>query len=60
MLLRLDQGLRKIETNVQFAQLISPNEVIALVTLNAKVGDTEGMINICIPHMVVEPIVTQS
>ena len=30
-----------------------------LITLSAKVGDVEGMINICIPHMVVEPIVSK-
>ncbi|MCX8130315.1 MAG: flagellar motor switch protein FliM [Clostridia bacterium] len=49
--------LEKIETNAQFAQIISPNEMVALVTFNARVGEVEGMINICIPHMVVEPIV---
>jgi len=51
--------LEKIETNAQFAQVISPNEMVALVTLSAKVVDVEGMINICIPHMVVEPIVSK-
>jgi flagellar motor switch protein FliM len=49
--------LEKIETNAQFAQIISPNEMVALVTFNARIGEVEGMINICIPHMVVEPIV---
>jgi flagellar motor switch protein FliM len=48
--------LEKTETNAQFAQIISQNEMVALVTLNARVGEVEGMINICIPHMVVEPI----
>jgi flagellar motor switch protein FliM len=48
--------LEKIETNAQFAQLIHPNEMVALITLNVVVGDVKGMINICIPHMVVEPI----
>jgi len=51
--------LDKIETNAQFAQVISPNEMVALVTLSARVGEVEGMINICIPHMVVEPIVSK-
>lgn len=49
--------LEKTETNAQFAQIINPNEMVALVTLNARIGETEGMINICIPHMVVEPII---
>lgn len=48
--------LDKTEINAQFAQIIQPNEMVALVTLSARIGEVEGMINICIPHMVVEPI----
>lgn len=48
--------LEKIETNAQFAQIIAPNEIVALVTLSARIGEVEGMINICIPHMVIEPV----
>ena len=48
--------LDTIETNSQFAQIVSPAESIALVTFSIKVGETEGMINICIPHYVIEPI----
>lgn len=51
--------LEKIETNAQFAQIISPNEMVALITLSCRIGDVEGMLNICIPHMVVEPIVSK-
>lgn len=46
----------RMETNAQFVQIVAPNEMVALITLNARVGDVEGMINICIPHMVIEPI----
>jgi len=51
--------LDKIETNAQFAQIVAQNETIALITLSARVGEVDGMINICIPHMVVEPIVSK-
>lgn len=51
--------LDKIETNAQFAQIVAQNETVALITLSARVGDVDGMINICIPHMVVEPIVSK-
>jgi flagellar motor switch protein FliM len=51
--------LEKLETNSQFIQLVSPNEAVALVTFNAQIGKSEGMINICIPHIVIEPIVTK-
>lgn len=55
--IELRPKLKKIETNPQFAQIMSPNETVALVTLNTKVGDTEGMIHICIPHLVIEPVI---
>ncbi len=49
--------LEKIETNSQFAQIMAPNEMVALVTLNIKIGDIEGLMNFCIPYIVIEPIV---
>ena len=48
--------LEKIETNSQVAQIISPNEMVALITFNIKLGNVEGMLNLCIPHIVIEPI----
>ncbi|MBR1443990.1 MAG: flagellar motor switch protein FliM [Firmicutes bacterium] len=48
--------LDKLETNAQFAQIISPNEMIALVNLSIKLGEVQGFMNFCIPHLVVEPI----
>lgn len=48
--------LEKIETNPQFTQIVSPNETVALITLSMKIGEIEGLVNICIPHMVIEPI----
>ncbi|MGF7057158.1 flagellar motor switch protein FliM [Brassicibacter mesophilus] len=55
----LTPSLEKIETNSQFAQIVSPSETIALITLNISIGNIEGMINICIPHIVIEPILNQ-
>lgn len=52
----LEPLLEKIETNSQVAQIISPNEIIALITFNVKIGNIEAMMNVCVPHMVIEPI----
>ena len=49
--------LERIETNTQFAQIIAPNEMIAIVTLNVKLGDVEGFMNICLPFMTIEDII---
>ncbi len=48
--------LERIETNSQFAQIISPSEMIAIVTINIKIGDVEGLMNICLPYLTLEDV----
>lgn len=57
--LDLNPKLDKIETNSQFAQIIPPNDMTAFITLSIKIGDIEGFINICIPYLVIEPIMNK-
>ena len=49
--------LERIETNSQYAQIISPSEMIAIVTMNIKIGDVEGLMNICLPYITVEDVI---
>ena len=55
-IVELRPKLETIETNGQFAQIVSASESVALITFNLHIGDNEGMVNICIPHFVIEPI----
>jgi flagellar motor switch protein FliM len=48
--------LERIETNSQFAQIISPSEMTAVITVNIKIGDVEGLMNVCLPYITLEPI----
>ena len=48
--------LDRIETNPAFAQIISPSDMIAIVTLNVKIGDVEGFFNICLPYFTLEDV----
>lgn len=48
--------MERIETNPQFAQVISPNDMIAIVTLNMMIGDVEGLMNVCLPFFTMEGI----
>lgn len=48
--------LDRLETNPQFAQVIAPNDMIAIVTLNMKMGDVEGLMNVCLPYFTLETI----
>ncbi len=54
--LDINPYLDRIETNTQFAQIISPTDMIAMVTLNLKIGDVEGFMNICLPYFTLESI----
>ena len=49
--------LERIETNSQYAQIISPSEMIAIITINVKIGDVEGLMNICLPFLTVEDVI---
>ena len=53
----LQPRLTRIETNSQFAQMIAPNETVAIVTMTVKVGTIEGMMNVCLPYSVLEDVI---
>lgn len=55
--LELRPRLGAIETNPQFAQVVPPTEMVVLVTLEARIGGVEGMMNLCFPYITIEPIV---
>ncbi|WP_010282418.1 flagellar motor switch protein FliM [Bacillus timonensis] len=56
-LVEVDPILTDFEVNPQFLQMISPNETVVVISLNTQIGETSGMINICIPHVFLEPII---
>ncbi|MCP3739102.1 flagellar motor switch protein FliM [Rossellomorea sp. BNER] len=53
----IDPFLAEFEVNPQFLQMVSPNETVVVISMNTTIGETSGMINICIPHVVLEPII---
>lgn len=56
-IIELEPSLERIETNPQFTQLVSPTEIMMIVSIETQMADVLGMINICIPFLVLEPIV---
>ncbi|MGX4669239.1 flagellar motor switch protein FliM [Cerasibacillus sp. JNUCC 74] len=55
----IDPILEDFEVNPQFLQMVAPNETVVVVSLNTAIGEASGMINICIPHIVLEPIISK-
>lgn len=51
--------LEVIEHNPQFTQIVTVTEMVIVITLEAKIGDAEGMMNFCLPFIVLEPIISK-
>lgn len=54
--IEINPMMERIETNAQFAQVIAPSDMIAIVSLNVKMGDVEGLMNICLPYFTLEDV----
>jgi flagellar motor switch protein FliM len=50
-ILDLRPRLGQIDTNPQFVYIVPPTEMIVMITLEVKIGDVEGMINIVYPYI---------
>ena len=48
--------LERIETSSQYVQIVSANEPIAIITMKVSIGETTDIMNICLPHVALQPI----
>lgn len=55
----IDFQLYETESNPFLLQIVAPNEPIVLLSFEALMGEYSGMINICIPFKVIEPIMPE-
>ncbi|AJQ27326.1 MULTISPECIES: flagellar motor switch protein FliM [Pelosinus] len=55
----IEPKLEIIESNPQFTQIVPPNDMVVIITLHVKIGQVEGLVNICIPYLVLEPIMSK-
>ncbi len=51
--------LERVETSPQFAQIVNTSEPIAIITMNVKIGEVSDILNLCIPHLAIQPIAKQ-
>jgi flagellar motor switch protein FliM len=52
----VNASLDRLETSPQFAQIVAMNETVAIISMRVKLDDAEGSLNICLPHLALEPI----
>lgn len=53
---KFEAQLLNLETNPQFVQLTSPNDIAILVTFDIRMGQVEGLLSVCLPFTMLEPI----
>jgi len=56
-ILDLRPRLGQIDTNPKYAKIVPDTEMTVTIFLEVKISDVEGMINICVPYLTVEPII---
>jgi flagellar motor switch protein FliM len=54
-IMEVSSVLEKVETSMQFAQIVDINEPVLMVTLNITIGNESGLIGFCLPHQALEP-----
>jgi len=54
----LKPGLLELESNPQFTQIVPDSDMTIIITLSSRIADIEGLINICIPYIMLEPLVS--
>lgn len=55
-IIQIDPRLQSIEYNPQFTQIVPPSDMTLFVSLEMRIEGNRGMIGICLPHMLLEPI----
>lgn len=45
-----------LEVNPQFIQVVSQSDVVLVVSLSLSIGNNTGFVSICMPHVVLEPL----
>ncbi|MEL7564654.1 MAG: flagellar motor switch protein FliM [Dehalobacterium sp.] len=52
-------NIESMETNPRFSQTVTPKETVAVITLDTFIGKSNGLINICIPFVVLDPVISR-
>ncbi len=51
--------LEHIDFNPHFVQVAAPSEIVALVAMDMKIRELSGKMHLCLPYVVLEPVVAR-
>lgn len=55
----LSPSIENMETNPHYNQTFASNETTILITLSVQIGNNQGFINICLPFITLEPVISR-
>jgi flagellar motor switch protein FliM len=55
-MMELEMEIVGRETRPQLLQIVAPNEVVLSIVFHVQVGEARGMMSLCIPALILEPI----
>ncbi len=58
-ILALEIDVERVESNPQLVHIVPPNEVVVMVSFEVAIGQTRGMINLCIPFNTIERVASK-
>ena len=58
-LIQTNPRLEAIEYNPQFTQIVPPSDMTLFISLEMRIEDSRGMVGLCLPHMLLEPILAE-
>ncbi|MNX74374.1 Flagellar motor switch protein FliM [compost metagenome] len=58
-ILTFSPKLETMEMNPRFVQIVPPTDPVVLITFEAKFGENTGPLSLCIPYIVLEPVMSK-
>lgn len=58
-ILKVEPRMESLETNPALNQTLAPNEPVALITFTVEMGKSNTFLNICIPYLSIEKVVSK-
>src|SRR5699024_2515166 len=56
-LVEIEPALQEFAVKPHFLHMVPPHDTVGVVSFSTQIGETSGMMNICIPHIMLEPII---
>ncbi|GAV22586.1 flagellar motor switch protein FliM [Carboxydothermus pertinax] len=58
-IIQVEPEIESMENNPRLHQVLSPNEIVAIITFTTEILNNKGLINLCLPFEVLDPLLAK-